>query len=227
MAATATIESSFRALPEPMQQAATLAFQAAERGSLAIGATVACEGDVIATGRNRLHEEDSGEDHIAGTSLAHAELNALAKLQYHAHESDVLELDTTLQPCLQCLGAIHLAPIARVFVLAPDPLWTGLATIRDATPFIAARWRRVDSPRASTPPASPATRSRYEPRPSGPNSVRAFAPLMSWLPAIASTRSKRRLRSLRRRRRRLRRRPDNSTRCARRSSTDPARPAAP
>ncbi|MEM8621315.1 MAG: nucleoside deaminase [Actinomycetota bacterium] len=149
MAAMALIDSSFRSLPEPMQQAVSLAFQAADHGSLAIAATVARNGHVIATGRNRLFEDDSGEDHIAGTSLAHAEINALAKLRYRAHESDELELYTTLQPCLQCLGAIRLAPISRVIVLAPDPLWAGLATIRDVTPFVAARW-----PHITTVPAS-------------------------------------------------------------------------
>ncbi len=142
-AAEATIEASFTQLPEPMRHAIDLALAAASAGSLAIGAVVADNGRVIATGRNRLFESDAGDDPIAGTSLAHAEINALAKLRFRAHEHDDLELYTTLQPCLQCLGAIRLAPVRRVTVLAPDPLWIGVEEIRSATPFFAASWPQI------------------------------------------------------------------------------------
>ena len=139
----AAVESSFAKLPEPMRHAVGCALDSANPGSLAIGAVVADNGRVIATGRNRLHETDAGVDPIAGTSLAHAEINALAKLRFRAHEDDDLELYTTLQPCLQCLGAIRLAPVRRVTVLAPDPLWIGVEKIRDATPFVAASWPQI------------------------------------------------------------------------------------
>ena len=139
----AAVESSFAQLPPPMRHAVGLALDSASAGSLAIGAVVADHGRVIATGRNRLLEADAGDDPIAGTSLAHAEINALAKLRFRAHEDDDLELYTTLQPCLQCLGAIRLAPVRRVTVLAPDPLWVGIEKIRDATPFVAASWPQI------------------------------------------------------------------------------------
>lgn len=139
----AAIESSFAQLPEPMRHALKCALDAARAGSLAIGAVVSDNGRAIARGRNRLHETDAGDDPIAGTSLAHAEINALAKLRFRAHEDDDLELHTTLQPCLQCLGAIRLAPVRRVIVLAPDPLWIGVEKIRDATPFVASNWPRI------------------------------------------------------------------------------------
>ena len=141
----AAIESSYARLPTPMQRAVDLAFEAADAGSLGIGAVVADGDRVVATGRNRLHETDAGEDSIAGTSVAHAEVNALAKLRFRAHEDDDLALHTTLQPCLQCLGAIRLSPVRSVTVLAPDPLWIGVEKIRDVTPFIAARWSQIQT----------------------------------------------------------------------------------
>ncbi|MEM9514836.1 MAG: deaminase [Actinomycetota bacterium] len=141
--AIASIDASYAQLPDAMRQALVRAFDAADAGSLAIGACIAADDRMVATGRNRLHEIEVGDDHVAGTSLAHAEINALAKLRFRAHESDELELHTTLQPCVQCLGAIRLAPISRVVVLTPDPLWIGVEQIRDATSFLAERWPRI------------------------------------------------------------------------------------
>ncbi|HUF99054.1 MAG TPA: nucleoside deaminase [Ilumatobacter sp.] len=139
-----TAARSFAELPHPMQLALQLGWESVVAGSLGIGAVVVNgSGDVVATGRNRLHETDPGDDLIAGSSLAHAEINALAKLGYWQHEADELELFTTLQPCLQCLGAIRLSPVRRVHILAADPLWRGLEALRDIVPFVTHRWPDV------------------------------------------------------------------------------------
>jgi tRNA(Arg) A34 adenosine deaminase TadA len=128
-------------LADPMRQALELAWESARAGSLGIGAVITNgNGDTIATGRNRLAEHDAGDDHLAGTSLAHAELNALAKLRWGAHGQDELVLWTTLEPCLQCAGAIRMAPITEVHVLAPDPLFPDMDRMRDINPFVAAQW---------------------------------------------------------------------------------------
>jgi hypothetical protein len=79
-------------------------------------------------------ERDPGDDVLADTSLAHAELNALAKVPWGTR-SDGLELWTTLQPCLQCLGAIRLSPVRKVHVLAPDPLFRGVERARHLNEF--------------------------------------------------------------------------------------------
>lgn len=144
--------SLFDSLQPAMQRAIALAWESARAGSLGVGAVVsagdgsagAARGTILTTGRNRLHEVDGGPDPLAGSSLAHAELNALSKLRYRAHEDDNLELHTTLQPCVQCLGAIRLAPIRRVLVLAPDPLWVGLEAMAELTPFLARNWPTIE-----------------------------------------------------------------------------------
>lgn len=97
-------------------------------------------GDVVATGRNRILESDPGEDVLCGTSLAHAEMNALAKLGFQANAGDDLVLHTTLEPCLQCIGAIRMSSVNEVQVLAPDPLFTGLDAIANINDHIASNW---------------------------------------------------------------------------------------
>lgn len=122
-----------------MQRAVELAWESLCGGSLGIGAVVTRHGEPLATGRNRLGESDPGDDVLAGTSLAHAEMNALAKLRWGTRP-DGLELWTTLQPCLQCLGAIRLSPVRRVHVLAPDPLFRGVEGARHLNEFIGRNW---------------------------------------------------------------------------------------
>lgn len=127
-----------------MDAALQLAWESFAAGSFGIGAVITTgDGVVVSTGRNRILEQHPGDDILAGSSLAHAEMNALAKLPYQRYERDDLQLFTTLQPCLQCLGAIRLSPIRRVHVLAPDPLFRGVERIADATPFIASKWPTI------------------------------------------------------------------------------------
>ena len=127
-----------------MRLAFELAWQSVCAGSLGIGAVVTrADLSIVTTGRNRLFETDPGDDHLAGTSLAHAELNALAKLRWGGHQNEHLVLWTTLQPCLQCLGAIRLAPINEVRILAPDPLFRGVEGIRHVTEFVGRSWPDV------------------------------------------------------------------------------------
>jgi tRNA(Arg) A34 adenosine deaminase TadA len=126
-------------LDPPMHRAVELAWESFCAGSLGVGAVITRNDEIVATGRNRLAESDPGDDVLAGTSLAHAELNALAKLRWGGH-ADGLQLWTTLQPCLQCLGAIRLSVVAEVHVLAPDPLFRGVEGARHLNPFIGSRW---------------------------------------------------------------------------------------
>jgi tRNA(Arg) A34 adenosine deaminase TadA len=135
-------EGTAARLAAPMLQAVQLAWDSFRAGSLGIGAVVTRHGEVVATGRNRLAESDPGDDLLAGTSLAHAEMNALGKLRWGI-DRDGLELWTTLQPCLQCLGAIRLGPVRRVHVLAPDPLFRGVEAARDLNAFIGRDWPEI------------------------------------------------------------------------------------
>jgi tRNA(adenine34) deaminase len=136
-------------LDRPWRLALEQAWTSAAAGSLGIGAVVLnAGGQVVASGRNRLMERDPGDDHLAGSSLAHAEMNALAKLAWRGHEGDRLTLWTTLEPCLMCAGAIRLAPIAEVRYLIADPLFEGVQRARELNAFIASSWPEVIGPLA-------------------------------------------------------------------------------
>jgi tRNA(Arg) A34 adenosine deaminase TadA len=124
-----------------MHRALELAWESARAGSLGIGAVVTdADGAEVACGRNRLVEHHPGDDHLAGTSLAHAELNALAKLRWGGHANDRLTLWTTLEPCLQCTGAIRMAPIAEVRMLSPDPIFRNLDAMRHVGGRLGGEW---------------------------------------------------------------------------------------
>lgn len=132
-------------LSVPMRRALELAWESFVAGSFGIGA-VATTGrfDQVAEGRNRILEPHPGDDALAGSSVAHAEMNVLAKLPYRHHEDDDLQLFTTLQPCVQCLGAIRLSPVRRVHVLAPDPLFRGIERIVHVNEFLGRNWPSID-----------------------------------------------------------------------------------
>lgn len=124
-----------------------LAWESARAGSLGVGAVVTdTRGQVVATGRNRILETDAGEDLLAGSIVAHAETNALAKLRWPPREKDGLVLWTTLEPCLMCSGAIRMSSVDEVRFLARDPLWEGMEALADLNEHVASRWPAVIGP---------------------------------------------------------------------------------
>jgi hypothetical protein len=70
-----------------------------------------------------VNEKDGPHGEIFGSSLAHAEMNVLARLGFRKHQN--LVLTTTLQPCLQCAGAIRFARIGTVRFAGHDVYWDG------------------------------------------------------------------------------------------------------
>lgn len=50
------------------------------RRGLPVGAVIALDRDVVATGRNRVYDPPGGPDPLQRTPLAHAEMNALASV---------------------------------------------------------------------------------------------------------------------------------------------------
>jgi tRNA(adenine34) deaminase len=80
-------------------------------------------GEIIYSARNRVNYGEGPPGEIFGSALAHAETNVLARLPFRSRRD--LILTTTLQPCLQCAGAIRLGPIATVRFAGPDRYWDG------------------------------------------------------------------------------------------------------
>jgi tRNA(adenine34) deaminase len=111
-------------LDGPWQEAFRQAWEALRTGNVAVGACAAtADGEIVHAARNRINDDDGPRGEIFGSSLAHAEMNVLARLRL-GHRRDLV-LTTTLEPCLQCAGAIRLGPIATVRFAGLDRYWEG------------------------------------------------------------------------------------------------------
>lgn len=97
-----------------MDRALTLAFEAAEKGEVPVGAVIVKNGEIIAEGRNRREEKKN--------ALSHAEIEAIntACKKLKSWRLDGCELYVTLEPCPMCTGAIINARIKTVIFGAYD-----------------------------------------------------------------------------------------------------------
>jgi tRNA(Arg) A34 adenosine deaminase TadA len=106
------------------QEAFRQAWEALRSGNIAVGACASTpDGEIVCAARNRVNDSDGPSGEIFGSTLAHAEMNVLARLPFRRRRD--LALTTTLQPCLQCAAAIRLGPITTVRFAGPDRYWDG------------------------------------------------------------------------------------------------------
>jgi len=111
-------------LDEAWREAFRQAWVAVRAGNIGVGACAATrDGEIIHASRNRVNDQDGPHGEIFGSSLAHAEMNVLARLGFRRYRD--LVLTTTLQPCLQCSGAIRLSRIGTVRFAGHDRYWDG------------------------------------------------------------------------------------------------------
>lgn len=140
-------DESWPELAPAFQQCLALAWESTCAGSLGVGSVISDDGGaVVATGRNRLFEVDGEEDPLAGSPVAHAEMNALAKLRAGGEHASLV-LWTSLAPCLLCTGGARIARVGSVRYLAEDPLWSHLDHLPGLHPHLADGWPERDGPR--------------------------------------------------------------------------------
>jgi tRNA(Arg) A34 adenosine deaminase TadA len=112
------------ALDEPWREAFRQAWAALRSGTIAVGACASTsDGSIVRSARNRVFDSGGPPGEIFGSSLAHAEMNVLARIEFLRHSN--LVLTTTLEPCLQCAAAIRLGPIATARFAGRDVYWDG------------------------------------------------------------------------------------------------------
>jgi tRNA(adenine34) deaminase len=139
------LSAHFSHLSQPWQLTFELAWEAFTTGNPGIGAVVVDSSDaVVSTGRNRRADATAPPGQVAGTGLAHAEINALASLPYGRHTDH--RLLTTLEPCFMCTAALRMNRVGTVEFAAADPLWRDIERVTEVNPHIARRWTRRMGP---------------------------------------------------------------------------------
>ena len=103
-----------------MRAAFAEAEAAARSGEVPIGAVVTKDGEILASGRNRVLE--------TGDPTAHAEILALraAAERLGNYRFTGCDLYATVEPCLMCAGAIVHARIRRLVYGPPEPKFGGV-----------------------------------------------------------------------------------------------------
>ena len=133
-----TPEVLWSGLDAPWLEAFSQAWEAFRTGNIAVGACAATlDGAIVHAARNRVADRDGPAGEAFGSSLAHAEVNTVARLRYNQRER--LVLTTTLEPCIQCSAAIRLGPVSTVRYAGADPLWTGCHDFSPLSPREASR----------------------------------------------------------------------------------------
>ena len=111
-----------------------------------VGAAVSDQsGDVIYEGRSRMYERTAPPGELANSLLAHAEINALARLDPERRHEE-LRITTTLEPCPLCLGAIGMATVGSLTYLGRDP-YGGAVGLLMPTEHLRRVPLRIDGPR--------------------------------------------------------------------------------
>ncbi|NOJ82600.1 tRNA adenosine(34) deaminase TadA [Myxococcus xanthus] len=98
-----------------MQQALSLAREAAELGEVPVGAVAVLNGEVVGTGFNRRE--------VDRNPLAHAEMLAMdaAARKIGAWRLSGVTLYVTLEPCAMCAGGLVQSRVTRLVFGAFDP----------------------------------------------------------------------------------------------------------
>ena len=99
---------------EYMNEALTLAKEAARAGEVPVGCVIVRNGEIIGRGRNRREEKQAVSSH------AEMEAMAQANAALDSWRLEDCDLYVTLEPCPMCAGAIINARIPRVFYGARD-----------------------------------------------------------------------------------------------------------
>jgi len=134
------------------ERALALGWESFCSGSQPIGAVVTDERDhVVAEARSRRHDRAAPPGQLAGTRVAHAELNALAQLPTNAYYSRHT-LWATVEPCCLCMGAAvqtgvgtvtfawrdHYAGATAMVVDNPQMRLKGITVVGEPDPAV--RW---------------------------------------------------------------------------------------
>ncbi len=106
-----------------LRETLRLAREGTAAGSSPVGAVlVDASGEIVARGRNRTGEAQTGE-HVGHASVAHAEMDLFFQVGKLENPQE-LTLYTSLEPCLMCGGGSAMLGVGRLVWATDDP-WGG------------------------------------------------------------------------------------------------------
>ncbi len=127
------LDEAWSRLPEHWCRAFHQAWAAYVAGTIPVGAVVVDpRGVVAAEARNRIFDTNAPPGQLAGSWLAHAELNAIAQIDAkRSTASEGWAVYSTMEPCPLCAGAITVAFRGSITVgyASPDPIGGGLGVL--------------------------------------------------------------------------------------------------
>jgi tRNA(adenine34) deaminase len=138
-------------VPEPWRQALALAWEAYADDTVPIGAVITdADGRIVSGGRNRIHADGEAPPPfgLAGSRLAHAEVNAMLGLPLGpTARFDDYTIFTTTEPCLLCAGAVSMVRVGSVYYAAADPVAGSVDALSGDNPYLRRRSTNVVGPR--------------------------------------------------------------------------------
>lgn len=110
-------------LGNPWKIALEQAWDAYRSGTIPIGCVIMSQdGNLVSKGRNQVFLNGEGSS-LAGTNMAHAEMNAMLGLNEIDHPNiRQYILYTTMEPCPMCFGTMVMMSIRNIFYGARDGL---------------------------------------------------------------------------------------------------------
>jgi tRNA(adenine34) deaminase len=132
-------------IDDPWLAAFESAWEAFQERSIPVGAVlVDGAGTTVGRGRNRMSGAEAPPGQLAGSRIAHAEINALAQLPPGVYPDHVLY--TTLEPCFLCTMALRLSHLGTVRFAAADSMWYGVDRLPQINHHVARRWTKREGP---------------------------------------------------------------------------------
>lgn len=121
-----------------MSKALDQARAAYSEGQLPIGAVLVINNEIVGVNSNSQINERGWGNHAENILI----LREQKKIKKSVKESKLIELFSTLEPCLQCIGAIAHNRIRRVVYACPDPI-AGATHIKPPTEWYANKWPEI------------------------------------------------------------------------------------
>ncbi len=142
------IDKNWLDVPPVWRSCFELAWECYLEGSNPIGALVVdADGHVVATGKSAVRA-DISDVPITYCEIAHAEVNALLKLDNRTHNKSKAQnytLYVSLEPCPLCFSALYMSDVKKLKFAAKDR-YGGSTNLIDSTPYMSTKTVEIDGP---------------------------------------------------------------------------------